>query len=124
MTAQTQALGAYGERVAATHLAAQGMRLIERNWRCSGGDVDGELDIVAREGDTLVFVEVKTRMSGSSVEAAAAVTPEKAARLKALAERWQQEHASVEPEGVRIDVVTVERPAKGAAIVHHLRGAV
>ncbi|WP_372736237.1 YraN family protein, partial [Nocardioides sp.] len=55
--AQRQALGAYGERVAAAHLAEQGLVVLDRNWRC---DV-GELDLVLREGVVLVACEVKTR---------------------------------------------------------------
>ena len=53
------ALGAYGERVAAAHLVAAGMTVLERNWRCPLG----EIDIVARDGDVLVVCEVKTRSS-------------------------------------------------------------
>lgn len=49
MTQERNALGAYGERVAATHLAEAGLELLDRNWRCS----EGELDLVLREGDTL-----------------------------------------------------------------------
>ena len=51
------ALGAYGEQVAAAHLVAAGMTVLERNWRCPLG----EIDIVARDGDALVVCEVKTR---------------------------------------------------------------
>ena len=54
---ETAAVGAYGERVAEAHLRAQGMVILDRNWRCTAG----ELDIVARDGDVLVFCEVKTR---------------------------------------------------------------
>ena len=58
MTKARRAVGAYGERVAAEHLVAAGLVLLDRNWRCT----DGELDIVARDGaDTLVICEVKTR---------------------------------------------------------------
>ena len=52
-------LGAYGEQVAAAHLVASGMTVLERNWRCP----QGEIDIVARDGDVLVVCEVKTRSS-------------------------------------------------------------
>jgi putative endonuclease len=58
--AQRQALGAYGERVAASHLAGQGMVVLDRNWHCELG----ELDLVLRDGGVLVACEVKTRSSG------------------------------------------------------------
>ena len=54
MTQERNALGAYGERVAATHLAKAGLELLDRNWRCS----EGELDLVLREGDTLVVTRL------------------------------------------------------------------
>ncbi len=50
-------LGAYGERVAAQRLVDEGMVLVDRNWRCERG----EIDLVLRDGDVLVFAEVKTR---------------------------------------------------------------
>ncbi|HYX97629.1 MAG TPA: YraN family protein, partial [Geodermatophilus sp.] len=64
----TSDLGARGERIAAAHLTDSGLRVLDRNWRCR----EGELDIVARDGDTLVFCEVKTRRAvgfGHPVEA-------------------------------------------------------
>ena len=57
MAKAKDALGAYGERVAVEYLVAQGMRLLERNWRCAAG----EIDAVLQDDDTLVFCEVKTR---------------------------------------------------------------
>ena len=56
MTTRTE-LGVHGERIAAAFLTDSGLRLLDRNWRCR----DGELDIVARDGEALVFCEVKTR---------------------------------------------------------------
>lgn len=111
------AVGAYGERVAAAHLVAAGMVILDRNWRCPAG----ELDIVARDGDTLVFCEVKTRTGtgyGSPLEA---VTARKAARLRRLAATWLQESGVRVPD-VRIDLVGVLRPRRGAAQVEHVRG--
>jgi len=111
------AVGAYGERVAAAHLVAVGMVILERNWRCAVG----ELDIVARDGDTLVFCEVKTRTStdfGSPLEA---VTARKAARLRRLAAAWLHERGLHVPD-IRIDLVGVLRPRRGAAQVEHVRG--
>ncbi|MGW2993823.1 YraN family protein, partial [Streptomyces sp. NPDC001193] len=58
-----QALGRYGEELAARRLAEAGMTVIARNWRCRSG----EIDIVARDGDALVVCEVKTRRAGEFV---------------------------------------------------------
>jgi putative endonuclease len=115
----SDALGAYGERVAAAHLVDAGMAIVERNWRC---DI-GEIDIVARDGDTLVVCEVKTRRGkefGSPLEK---VTPDKAQRLRRLAARWIAQ-TGIHPLDVRIDIVAVVRSARGAAQVEHVRGAV
>jgi putative endonuclease len=112
------ALGRFGEEVAARYLVEQGMQVVDRNWRC---DV-GELDIVAVDGTTLVVCEVKTRRTdrfGAPVEA---VTAGKAARLRRLAARWLAEHPDSHPVQVRIDLVGVLQPNRGAATVDHRRG--
>lgn len=111
------AVGAYGERVAAAHLVAAGMVILERNWRCR----TGEIDIVARDGDTLVVCEVKTRRGtgyGSPLEG---VTARKAARLRRLAAEWVHQRGVHLPE-IRIDLVGVLRPRRGPAQVEHVRG--
>ncbi|MFC9459558.1 YraN family protein [Streptomyces sp. NPDC056637] len=117
------ALGKYGEELAARRLAESGMTVIERNWRAGR---TGEIDIVAREGDALVVCEVKTRRAGGRAgpfeHPMAAVTPVKAQRLRDLAERWVQEHGGAPPGGVRIDVVGVVLPERGAPVVEHARG--
>lgn len=111
------ALGRYGEQVAARHLAATGLVLLARNWRCA----EGEIDIVAREGDVLVVCEVKTRRSTSHGTPVEAVTTRKAARLRVLAQRWLAAH-DAHPRVVRFDVVAVLAPGRGAAQVDHRRG--
>ena len=65
--------GKQGEDLAAAHLADNGYRILQRNYR----SVFGEIDIVAEEGDTLVFVEVKSRRSEAYGDAQLAVGPEK-----------------------------------------------
>ena len=110
-------LGAYGERLAARRLVDQGMALVDRNWRCSGG----EIDLVLRDGDVLVFCEVKTRTTAAYGHPLETVTPAKAGRLRRLAARWLQDH-DVHAEGIRIDVVGVLLGERGAAEVEHLRG--
>lgn len=116
----TGALGRYGEDLAARLLTRSGMRLLARNWRC--GRV-GEIDIVARDGDTVVVCEVKTRRVGGYEHPMAAITPVKAARLRRLAECWlERRGGGAPPGGVRIDLVGVLLPGRGAAIVEHARG--
>jgi len=112
------AVGAYGERLAARYLTESGMQILDRNWRCD----QGEIDIVAMDDTCLVIVEVKTRRSlafGSPVEAVTAV---KAARLRRLAASWLADHRSQVDSvvDVRIDVVGVLRPANGPARIEHL----
>ena len=118
MAASTQArtaLGRYGEEVAVRHLIASGMTVLERNWRCELG----EIDVVARTGDVLVVVEVKTRATETFGSPAEAVTPRKAFRLRRLAARWLAEHP-VRAAEVRIDVIGVVVPSRGAPQVDHL----
>ncbi len=120
MTAHPRAkdgLGRYGEQLAADHLVAAGLVVLDRNWRCPRG----ELDLVARDGRTLVFVEVKTRTSTAYGHPAEAVGHAKSARIRRLAAAWLAESDRSWPE-VRFDVVAVLRPLTGAAVVDHLRG--
>lgn len=115
--ASRQALGAYGEAVAQRHLAAQGMIVLDRNWRCDLG----EIDLVLRDGDVLVVCEVKTRSSTEFGMPHEAVTDVKLERLMRLADRWR-ESRGIAPVEVRIDLVAVLRPPRGAAVVDHVRG--
>ena len=102
--AQRLALGAYGERVAATHLVGQGMVVLDRNWRCELG----ELDLVLRDGEVLVACEVKTRSSGACGSPHEAVGEDKLERLHDLLWRWSEEHG-IHPVETRVDVVAVLR---------------
>ena len=76
-------LGRRGEDLAADFLQAHGMRIVERNWRCP----EGEIDIVALDGDALVIAEVKTRKSLAFGHPFEAVGADKLARLHRLARR-------------------------------------
>ncbi|UMG93023.1 YraN family protein [Nocardioides sp. TF02-7] len=115
--AARQALGAYGENVAAHHLQERGLVLLERNWRCD----EGEIDLVLRDGATLVVCEVKTRTSTVAGTPHEAITDDKLARLKRLGERWAHERGA-QPDGIRIDLVAVLRPRRGPAVVDHVAG--
>jgi putative endonuclease len=111
------ALGRYGERVAAEHLVAVGFVVLEKNWRCA----QGEIDIVARDGDVLVVCEVKTRSSLSHGTPFEAVTRRKLHRLERLGIAWMQARA-VRPRRMRVDVVSVLRPPTGRLVIEHVRG--
>lgn len=120
----TRALGRYGEELAARTLTATGLHILARNWRCGR---TGEIDIVARDGDTLVVCEVKTRREGTFEHPMAAVTPRKAERLRHLAACWLDRHGGPPggPPGgtaVRIDLVGIVLPRRGAPVVTHAQG--
>lgn len=106
-------LGKHGEQVAVDYLLAHDLQILDRNWRCP----DGEIDVVAREGHTLVAVEVKTRSGRSHGTAFEAVTEAKVARLRRLAGRWLAEHQE-RFDAIRVDVVALERFAGDLAIRH------
>ena len=115
--AAKDAVGRYGEQVAARHLHEQGLAVLCRNWRCELG----ELDLVLRDGDVLVFCEVKTRRGdgfGSPIEA---VTEQKLARIRRLAARWMREH-DVRAPHVRLDILGVRLDRSGAARFDLVRG--
>lgn len=112
------ALGRYGEELATEHLRRQGLTVLARNWRCA----QGELDIIARDGSTLVICEVKTRRGTGYGDPVEAVGPRKLRRLRELALRWLDEQQVHVPD-IRIDVIGVLRPGSGPAVIHHIRGA-
>jgi putative endonuclease len=118
---QRTAVGRYGEDIAVRHLTESGMEVLARNWRCDLG----EIDVIARDGSTVVVCEVKARRGldyGTPLEA---VTARKMVRLRRLATRWVAEwvaETGEDPPEVRIDVVSVLLRRHGAAMVEHLRG--
>ena len=114
----TTELGARGEQLAVTHLTDAGLRVLDRNWRCR----EGEIDLVARDGDALVFCEVKARRGLGYGHPAEAVTPAKRRRIRLLAQRWLAAHDEHAPE-VRFDVVGVLVRPQRPALVTHLRAA-
>ena len=110
-------IGRQGEQVAAEYLEQAGFRILDRNYRCPGG----EIDIVAADGRVLVACEVKTRSGvryGAPVEA---VTGEKLRRLRRLAVRWVLAHG-LTFDGLRVDIVGVLTTASGDFTIEHLRG--
>jgi putative endonuclease len=109
-------LGARGEREATRHLRRQGFRILVRGYRTP----HGEIDVIARDGETLVFIEVKTRRQGEPAEA---VTPEKQRRLTLTALRFLKQHRLLE-QRCRFDVVAIVWPDQGRApAIEHIRNA-
>lgn len=103
MTTARLNLGRRGEALAAEALAARGYTLVERNYRCSAG----ELDLVARQGAAWVFVEVRTRRGRGFGTPEESITPRKRRHLIAAAQAYLNEHALGEVPW-RIDFVAVE----------------
>jgi putative endonuclease len=118
MTKVTQAVGAWGERLAVAHIVQSGMVVLDRNWRGSAGEVD----IIARDGDAVVFCEVKTRRSMTFGAPAEAVAALKRRRLRQLAAQWLAV-AGVRPSEVRFDVISVLARRGDTPRVEHLRNA-
>lgn len=101
-------VGASGERVAKEYLERHGYEILETNFRCSLG----EIDIIAREGDYLVFVEVRTRRNLKYGTPEESITPNKKLKLIELANSYLQEHG--DPLSLwRIDIVAIELEPKG-----------
>ena len=114
---QRTTTGAYGEACAARYLVALGMVVLDRNWRCELG----ELDLVLKDGQVLVFCEVKTRATAAFGTPLEAVSPTKVARLRRLAARWLRE-TGVAADEVRIDLVGVQLDRSGEGRYDHVRG--
>jgi putative endonuclease len=108
-----QALRQAGEQAAARHLERRGLTILDRNWRIRLG----ELDLVARDGAVLVFVEVKTRRSSSFVDPAAGVDFHKQCRLRRLAEAYLALERPA-PGPCRFDVVSVVLERRDPVVRH------
>jgi putative endonuclease len=86
----TQAKGAAAEELAAQYLAERGLRLIGRNFRVRGG----EIDLICRDGATVVFVEVRLRRRSDYGGAAASITAAKQAKIVMAARHWLARHGN------------------------------
>jgi putative endonuclease len=101
-------LGQRGEELAGEKLAALGYALVARNYRCA----HGEIDLIAQQGETWVFVEVRTRRGQQFGSPEESITARKQAHLIAAAQHYLQEH-HLPDENWRIDVVAVELTSTG-----------
>jgi putative endonuclease len=116
MPSSKSKLGTQGESIAAAHLEAQGMRIIDRNFHTRYGEVD----LIAEEGDAIVFVEVKTRRTGAYGTPEESVMPRKRERLLLTAQTYLQQH-ELDQRTWRIDVVAIRLQANGPATINHIQ---
>lgn len=127
MTAARQRTGRHGEELVAERLEAAGWKIVDRNARVS--EIRGEIDLVAIDGDALVFVEVKARRSGSvggPETPAMAVGARKRAKLRGLAAAWLRDRGYDVPRHreLRFDVVGLRLDHRDRVVEYeHLRGA-
>jgi putative endonuclease len=109
-------VGRAGEDLAAELVAGLGYQVLDRNWRTAVGQRrsgerrnQGELDLVALDGHTLVGIEVKTRSTTAYGHPAEAFTPQKVARMKRLLGQWLAEHRNNRPHftEIRLDAIAI-----------------
>ncbi|MFP3854749.1 MAG: YraN family protein [Anaerolineales bacterium] len=101
-------LGQWGEEVAAGHLAATGVEVLERNWRTT----EGEIDLIGIKDGSFVFVEVKTRKSTSFGPPEGAVDARKQRRIQRSAWRYLESINELQADW-RIDVIAIEQSSDG-----------
>ncbi|MCA0453212.1 MAG: YraN family protein [Chloroflexi bacterium] len=114
----TQPFGRYGEQLAKSYLEQHGYQIITTNWRCSLG----EIDIVAKQGMTIVFVEVRSRHTDTTEASFESITKAKQAKMAKVAEAYISAH-QLEDAMWRIDVIGVAIPRSGKAIIDHAEDA-
>ena len=120
MAKPRQALGRWGENLASEYLQKKGYQILDRNARTEFG----EIDLVARGQEGLVFVEVKARTSKAYGEPEAAVTPAKQQHLQDAAEAYLQAHPG-QDGAWRIDVIAIYRPrGRSDPDILHIENAV
>ena len=110
--------GQRAEAFVAQALARTGYSIIAQNWSCSRG----ELDIVARLDDTIVFVEVRAHTTNYLDGAEVTVTQQKQRRVCAAAELWLMQNVN-DVGDIRFDVVAVQFPKNGAPVLEHFEDA-
>jgi putative endonuclease len=117
-TIDNRTVGKRGEEIAAAYLKGQRLKIIERNFRCKGGEVD----IIAREDETLVFVEVKTRRTLSFGPPQSALTPFKQRQISKAALTWLAQK-KLFGASARFDVIAILLPDHEVPVIEHIRNA-
>lgn len=113
--AQNQILGKYGEDLAAQYLTDRGYKIVDRNWRCS----IGEIDLVAFHNGRFVFIEVKTRNGTAFGHPFEAITPTKVSRMRRLVAQWCSTNQKA-GANVRLDAISV-LVSGGRVAIDHLK---
>lgn len=111
-------LGARGEYLAERFLRRAGFRIVARNYRCPAG----ELDLIARDGDALVFIEVKTRAADDDADPEENIGPAKQSQLIRTARDFIARHR-FPPGAYRFDAVAIVLPESGEPEIRHIRDA-
>lgn len=110
MLTNTREVGSHYERFAALYLEQKGYKILAKNYRCS----IGEIDLIALDYETIVFVEVKyrnTSIKGSSIEA---VNPKKQRKIIKVSDYYRWTHNMMEDDPCRYDVITID----GEEVIH------
>jgi putative endonuclease len=110
--------GQRGEQLAVDYLRRQGLRIQQQNYRCRSGEVD----IIAWDGPTLVFVEVKTKSQAAFGAPQVMVDRRKQQKIVAVAMTYVQQQA-IQNTALRFDVVAVTLPGRGEPEVTHMPAA-
>jgi len=112
-------LGAQGERIAGAHLEAHGLVIEARNYRTRFG----EIDLIARDGEETVFVEVRTKRSAAYGTPEESITLRKQARLVRTAQQYLAQHGRT-GSSWRVDLVAITLQSDGPAHIVHVESAV
>ena len=105
MSGETKRVGDWGEALTAEYLRGNGYHILDSGFRCP----EGEIDLIAQKGDTLAFVEVKTRQSAHYGAGREAVDRRKQRKITATAFRYLAQHPEV-PTKIRFDVADILAP--------------
>ena len=114
----TQPFGRQGEQLAVSHLQTLGYEIVTTNWRCPLG----EIDIIAKKDNTLVFVEVRSRHAENTEASFESVNARKQTKLAALANDYIDTY-KLDDTIWRIDVIGIAIPRSGKAIIEHVEDA-
>lgn len=118
MTKSKKQIGLEGETLASRYLQQKGYTIVYANWRCK----HGEIDIIAKQGEILVFVEVRTRIASITAPAFESITPQKRKRLEELVYLYLME--TNQPDVLwRVDIVGIAMPVSGQIIIDHAEDA-
>uniref|UniRef100_A0A942T0J2 UPF0102 protein KHB02_16665 n=1 Tax=Neobacillus citreus TaxID=2833578 RepID=A0A942T0J2_9BACI len=111
---RNRSLGRYGEERAVEWLQEHGYRIVDRNWRCARG----EIDVVAWDSCTLVFIEVKARSGHTTGHPFESITATKLARMRRLVPAWFADHPEIAARSIRVDAVAVHVDGPRTVVEH------